>query len=79
MITASITLRNADNSIIYEAISPEMKSEFTRTRIDIKKMKDGMTLEFAADDVNALRAAMNSYLKWLTIIDDIREELREVI
>ncbi|MCK5548650.1 MAG: hypothetical protein KAI64_06520, partial [Thermoplasmata archaeon] len=77
-ITASITLKNADERVLYKAISPELKSGFTRAMVDIKKLEDGVKLEFKADDVNALRAAVNSYLRWLKIIDDIKEETKDL-
>jgi tRNA threonylcarbamoyladenosine modification (KEOPS) complex Pcc1 subunit len=78
MITASITLKNADHRILHKAISPELKSGFTRALVDIKNLEDGVKLEFKADDVTALRAAVNSYLRWLKIIDDIKEETKDL-
>lgn len=75
MIRAEITLKNVDRDLLYKALSPELKSEFTRTKVAVKRLEDGVSLEFRAEDVNALRAAMNSYLRWLKVIEEIKEEL----
>jgi len=75
MIKAAITLKNVDTDLLCKALSPELKSEFTRTKVAVKRLKDGVSLEFRAEDVNALRAAMNSYLRWLKVIEEINEEL----
>jgi tRNA threonylcarbamoyladenosine modification (KEOPS) complex Pcc1 subunit len=71
MITAGIRLVNPDNRILLGTISPELKSEFTRTNVTAERDEDGLTLKFEAEDVSALRASMNSYLIWLKVVEDV--------
>jgi len=77
MITASISLKDVDGQTIRKAISPELNIQFSRANVKINKHKNGIALEFKADDVTALRATMNSYLRWLKVITEINEELRD--
>jgi len=41
-----------------------------RTKVEIKNNKNKLVLNIIADDVSALRAAVNSYLRWIkTAVD----------
>jgi tRNA threonylcarbamoyladenosine modification (KEOPS) complex Pcc1 subunit len=77
MITANLTLRNVEGRTLQEAMGPELDSELSRAQVEMDRIKDGITLRFRAEDIIALRAAMNSYLRWLKLITDIDEELKK--
>lgn len=77
MITANLTLRNLGHPALREAIGPELDNELSRARVDMDILEDGISLRFRAEDVTALRAAMNSYMRWLKLITDIDDELKK--
>lgn len=76
MITAAIRINDVDGQTIRKAMSPELKIQFSRANVKINKIKNGIALQFTADDVTALRATVNSYLRWLKVITEIDEELK---
>jgi tRNA threonylcarbamoyladenosine modification (KEOPS) complex Pcc1 subunit len=77
MITANLTLRNIGLPALREAIGPELDSELSRARVEMEVLEDGIALRFRAEDTTALRAAMNSYIRWLKLITDIDDELKK--
>jgi tRNA threonylcarbamoyladenosine modification (KEOPS) complex Pcc1 subunit len=76
MIKATITVGNVDSNTVQKSLGPELEIGFTRANAQIEKHKKGIKLIFTADDVTALRATMNSYLRWLKVITDIDQELK---
>ncbi len=49
-----------------EALKPEVSSQVSRrTRTRIEAGQGGLTLRIEASDLNALRAALNSYIRWM--------------
>ena len=77
MMSAAITLRGVDARVLRGAIGPELDAEPARATAEIRETKDGLTIRLEAEDVAALRAALNSYLRWLKVISDIEEELKD--
>jgi len=62
--------------IILKALLPEvMKQATTRSCIRIKSEKNVLILEFEAKDTSALRAAVNSYLHWISLVSDTYAKL----
>lgn len=62
------------SEVVFRAISPEIISgSDERHRGKLKSDGDIITLEIEAEDTVALRAALNSYLRWLKLIYDINE------
>ncbi len=60
-----------DASAVLASLSPEMGREVPRSRVE-GRVEDGvLVLEFEAEDVSSLRAALNSYLGWIRITEDI--------
>ena len=58
--------------IIIGALKPEMESGLSdRSKIVLERSPKGLVIKVAADDVTALRAAVNSYLYWVQGIMDI--------
>ncbi len=53
--------------ILYSAIKPETESvPSDRATVSLSKKDDRLTISINAGDLTALRAAMNSYLAWLS-------------
>jgi tRNA threonylcarbamoyladenosine modification (KEOPS) complex Pcc1 subunit len=58
--------------ILIGALKPELKTGISdRSRIVLEKNEKGLVIRVSADDVTALRAAVNSYLYWVQGIMDI--------
>jgi len=51
--------------IIYETLKPEIKNNIPKTKINSYIEKNRIFLEINAEDVSSLRAACNSYLRWI--------------
>mgnify|MGYP001116243665 CR=1 FL=1 len=58
-------------SIVLTALKPETQSASTsRARFRLESEGRRLTMMFEADDTSALRAAMNSYLHWIALVND---------
>jgi len=53
------------------ALSPEVGRQIPRTRVSLKSEGDEIILSVEASDLGALRAALNSYLRWISISEEI--------
>ena len=74
MIMLSAVLTTAgDADVVLSTLSPEIGRELPRTETDIIRDRDTVTIRVKAKDVSAMRAALNSYLGWIRITENIRE------
>jgi tRNA threonylcarbamoyladenosine modification (KEOPS) complex Pcc1 subunit len=53
--------------LLKEALSPEAQRAIPRTVVKVLENGSVLTIDIQAQDVNALRAAINSYLRWVTV------------
>ncbi len=53
------------------ALSPEVGREIPRTKVDLVPTGGEIVLKVEASDLGALRAALNSYLRWISISEEI--------
>jgi tRNA threonylcarbamoyladenosine modification (KEOPS) complex Pcc1 subunit len=51
--------------IVFESLMPEIKHKIPKTNIDISISKNMFLINFKAKDISSLRAACNSYLRWI--------------
>lgn len=69
-ILIKTTPENVD--IIIGALKPELETGLSdRSSVVLERSPKGLVIRVAADDVTALRAAVNSYLYWVQGIMDI--------
>jgi tRNA threonylcarbamoyladenosine modification (KEOPS) complex Pcc1 subunit len=69
-ILIEATKENVD--IIIGALKPELETGLSdRSKVVLERSPRGLVIKVAADDVTALRAAVNSYLYWVQGIMDI--------
>ena len=63
-------------NVIAQSLAPETARTIPRTIVNIKDSPKAVCIEIAADDVSALRAAVNSYLRWIAVSWDTYLETR---
>lgn len=64
---ADVRVTGVNGPLVAKALAPEGRQEVPRTKVRVEPRGDGVTLTVEAEDVNALRAAMNSYLRWMGV------------
>jgi len=62
-------------NIIAEAITPEIKHRIPKTKVDISISGKKLFLDINAKDISSLRAAINSYLRWINIAIDVEKTI----
>lgn len=72
MKKANLVLSNEHSRKILKSLEPEAEEGMKRVSIDISF--DPPEIGIKAEDSGSLRAAMNSYLRWLKISEEITEE-----
>ncbi len=70
MPRAIIELPNSEE--IYKALKVEAGREIPRTKVDVVS-NENLEIIIYADDSHALRAALNSYLRWIELAYDVME------
>jgi len=60
------------SKIVFEALQPETRTISThRSRVSIKGRGKTLMIRFEAEDTSALRAAMNSFLRWVFLMKTV--------
>lgn len=77
MRRATITFAGPDAKVVYGALRPETGRDVPKARVTIRSVRDRLTVTIDAQDTSALRAAVNSYLRWADLAARVREEARE--
>ncbi len=76
MPRAEIRIEGDDAAILRRALAPEAGHEIPKTHVTITGRGKTMTLRIEADDAGALRAALNSYLRWADVARGAAREAR---
>jgi len=72
MLNAALRV-TGDADVILSTLSPEIGRGLPRTDTNIILDGDTVTIKVSAKDVSAMRAALNSYLGWIRITEDIKK------
>jgi tRNA threonylcarbamoyladenosine modification (KEOPS) complex Pcc1 subunit len=51
--------------VIAKSLEPEIKNKIPKTNARVNLSKNIFELEISANDISSLRAACNSYLRWI--------------
>ncbi len=70
---ARITLVGPEARVVAEALRPEMGRDAPKARVSMQLGRDRLTLVIDAEDTSALRAAVNSYLRWADLAARVHE------
>jgi len=58
-------------SIVLSALKPEAESLLTsRAKVRLESEGNSLTMRFEAADTSALRAAVNSFLHWIVLVNE---------
>ncbi len=63
---------DGDPDVVSSSIGPEAGRELPRTRATVRKEGEITAVEIVAEDSSSMRAALNSYLECIRIIEDVR-------
>jgi tRNA threonylcarbamoyladenosine modification (KEOPS) complex Pcc1 subunit len=70
--SVQINVREGISSLIDESLSPEVERPTSeRSKVTVSSEKGRVIIFIEASDVVALRAALNSYLRWVGAILDV--------
>lgn len=61
-----------DVKIIVESLKPEIKNKILKTDVSINFSKNIFTFEIISKDTSSLRAACNSYLRWISTVIKVK-------
>lgn len=73
---AILRIPSADAEAVSSSLGPEAGRELPRTQVSVQGGPDGAVIEISASDTSAMRAALNSYLECVRIVEDIKELTR---
>ena len=77
MPRATLRLTTPHAIAVMGALSPEVGREIPRTRVKLTRDDGDIVLEVEASDLGSLRAALNSYLRWIEISEQISDMVGE--
>jgi len=66
----------AEDVEIYEALKVEAGREIPRTKVRVER-GEKIKIEIIAEDTHALRAAINSYLRWIELSYGVMEVIED--
>ena len=69
---AVVTFRGPEASVLRASLSPEAGREIPRSRVTVGGEGSVAEIVVEAEDAAALRAALNSYLRWAQVALDAR-------
>ena len=75
MRRATIVLYGPEAVVVYQALRPETGRDVPKARVSMRSARNRLTLTIDADDTSALRAAVNSYLRWADVAARVRGEV----
>lgn len=73
--SATLTLRTEHAEVISKALSPELTERIPRTKVDVTTGDCEVVIGVEAEDLTALRAALNSYIRWGNVAEETAEEV----
>ena len=72
---ATLVLRTGHAEVVRRALSPELTENIPRTKVKVTGGADEVVIEIEADDLAALRAALNSYIRWGNVAEETAKEV----
>jgi KEOPS complex subunit Pcc1 len=73
---AELTLRTRHADVVARALSPELSESVPRTSVSVEARDGTVIIKVEADDHTALRAALNSYIRWANVAEETAKEVK---
>ncbi|MCE5296441.1 MAG: hypothetical protein LLG16_04970 [Euryarchaeota archaeon] len=77
MLRAVLRVETPFADTILASLTPEADREIPRTKVWADKEGEDVVLKVEATDVSAMRAALNSYLRWMVIAENMSKSIGE--
>jgi len=61
------------SNIINRSLMPELQREGLTTSVNITAAPDGLIITIETEELSNLRAALNSYMRWINCINSIND------
>ena len=65
----------SDAKIVFESLDPEIKNKIPKTDIKAARLNKTISLDIEAKDISSLRAAINSYLRWINTALNVKKTI----
>ncbi len=75
MPRATITLEGPEAAVVRQSLAPEAGRDVPGARVSLSGSARKVTITIDAVDTGALRAAVNSYLRWSDVAARVRREV----
>jgi KEOPS complex subunit Pcc1 len=77
--SATITLKkeNSYANVVVKSLHPETERDIPRSQVNIREDPHKIYIEIKAEDTSSLRAALNSYLRWMKVTYDTYYAIQE--
>jgi tRNA threonylcarbamoyladenosine modification (KEOPS) complex Pcc1 subunit len=59
--------------IVSESLNPEIKNKIPKTKVKVSLSVKTFSIEIDAKDISSLRAACNSYLRWINTALNVKK------
>ena len=59
--------------LVAASLSPEIKQKIPKTNVELSCSKNVLSLKIKSEDVSSLRAACNSYLRWIATAINVKK------
>ncbi len=70
-------IRFEDSGELYRALGVEAGRDIPRTEVRVRREGKEVELTIIAEDTHALRAALNSYLRWIELARNVMEVIED--
>ena len=72
--TAELSLETSHARVVSGALSPELTERIPRTKVLVESDDRHVLVKIEAEDHNSLRAALNSYIRWMNVAEETAKE-----
>ena len=62
-----------DAKVVYNSLNPEIKHKLPKTSITVEQEDTILKINIEATDISSLRAACNSYLRWINTALNVKK------
>ncbi len=76
MQVATIHLDGREAPVVREALAPEAGRDVPKAHVRVLGTARRVSIVIEAEDTSALRAAVNSYLRWAEVAARVRREVK---